>query len=81
MAGSNLLILEENLNKCRDVSEIASVWKILKCSCKGWNVVDDVREVMWHILVGSILCCWDGEKMNEMQCLYGIENGQGTFMA
>ena len=45
------------------------------------NVADDVREVMWHILVGYVLCCRVGEKVNEMQCFYGIENGQGAFMA
>jgi hypothetical protein len=55
------------MDECRDVSEIASVWKSTKCSCKGWNMEDDVREVMWHILLGIILCCWEKEKMNEMQ--------------
>ncbi len=67
--GSNLLILEESMDECRDISGIASVWKETKCICKGWNIADDVREVMWHILVGRILCCREGEKMNEMQCL------------
>ena len=47
------------MDECTDVSEISSLW----------NIVDDVREVMWYFLVGSILCCWEGEKMNEMQCL------------
>jgi hypothetical protein len=47
----------------------------------GWNIADDVREVMWHILVRSILCCRAGEEMDEIQSSEGVENGQGTFMA
>ena len=68
--GNNLLNFEECMDgECRDVFEVASVQEKTKCSCKGWNFADDVREVTWHILVECIFCCRAGEKMNEMQCL------------